>query len=155
MPIGAGSKKKPTAKVPHLDIRVGRRDRLEVLQRYRKAGFRNRWVKMGDNPTDTESRIEEMEELGYGVVESDKGGPVTRSGMLLMEIPEDTYRARERAKLEANLAANRAQAETNRALMRRALGSAPDARVLEGERVEETPEALLTDEDLATSGLTG
>ncbi len=97
-----------------IDIRLTRRDYLDLPSRLRKPGFRQRIMRMGDSPSETEARIEEMEEMGYTVVRNKDGSPVQRRNGLLVEIPQELYQARQRAKAEANERANRAQGQANR-----------------------------------------
>lgn len=110
---------------PRLEVRLHRRDPLELPSRLRKAGYRQRLVRMGDSPSETEARIEEMEDLGYRVVRDSKGAPELRRNAIVMEITEELYQARQRAKVEENLRANRAQAEANRQAMNQRLQGMP------------------------------
>jgi len=131
-------------KVQRAAVTITRRDPLAVPSRFQTAGYVNRWVRTGDNPSDTESMIEEREEMGYEVVQDpDKGGPVTKRNMILMRIPVRLYREREQAKAEENVRMNRAQAEVNRANMSQLVGRAPHGKVVGAELVREPRENLL------------
>lgn len=148
-------KTKPKANVARATVNIARRDPLAVPSRFKHPGFVTRWIRMGESPSDTEATIEEREELGYQVVEDpDKGGPVTKRNMILMEIPEKLDRERSRAKVEENLRMNRAQADINRANMSQLVGRSPHGKVLGEGLVTEPRETLLNRDEFAGEGKT-
>lgn len=138
------------APVPRVQVNVTRRDPLTVPTKYQQRGFVNRWIAMGNDPMDTEARVEEMEELGYTVVKDEGGDVVRKRNMILTQIPRELYDARQQAKVDENQRQNRAQADARRREFRsHVLGGDADGRVIgEGAEIGE-PEPLVTPEDQA------
>lgn len=71
--------------------------RPDLLRSPQRKGFRRRWAR------DTEEDVERLKEMGYEPVKQEegdkKGEVVRRRDMVLMEVPEELYRAREREKV--------------------------------------------------------
>jgi len=74
-------------------IDVSTRSERDVLKTPQRPGFARRLVK--NDPI----RIEEMEELGYRVVQKEDGGPFVRREFVVMETPQDLHDARQAAKV--------------------------------------------------------
>ncbi|MDR7534552.1 MAG: hypothetical protein QN162_14620 [Armatimonadota bacterium] len=84
-------------KVPMVEVTP--RELRNILRVPQRKGFVRRLV------LNDPSRIEEMEDLGYKLVEDkERGGPLTRREYVVMEMPADLYEARQQAKVEANRA---------------------------------------------------
>lgn len=82
----------PESKVPMVEVRP--RVERQILRVPQRKGYVRRLV------LDDPARIEEMEELGYKVVQDQNGGPLKRREYIVMEIPADIYEARQAEKAE-------------------------------------------------------
>lgn len=142
---------KAKTKVKRLAVSLpasGRRDPLAVPAKLKQPGLAYRWAAVGPgaDPADLDVRVEELEERGFTVVtDPAKGGPVRRGRAVLMAIPQALYDRGQRAKVEANMAANRAQAQQTADSFRRRLKG--QGRVV-GQGLETLPaEALLSENE--------
>lgn len=141
---------KAKTKVKRLAVSLpasGRRDPIAVPAKFRQPGLAYRWAAAGPgaDPADLDARVEELEERGFAIVHDEKGAPVRRRRAILMAIPQALYDRGQRAKVEANMAANRAQAQQTADSFRRRLKG--QGRVV-GQGLETLPaEALLSENE--------
>lgn len=141
---------KAKTKVKRLAVSLpasGRRDPIAVPAKLKQPGLAYRWAAAGPgaDPADLDARVEELEERGFAIVHDEKDAPVRRRGAILMAIPQAQYDRGQRAKVEANMAANRAQAQQTADSFRRRLKG--QGRVV-GQGLETLPaEALLSENE--------